>query len=220
MSVFVQPSAAVPPVPSPEEDAAFEALAVRDPADIFAEWFAAARESERPNPEAAALATLGENGFPQVRTVLMKRFGADGFVFFTNAESRKGRALAARPRAALLFYWRELGRQASAEGAVEKIPRAETEGYFQTRPRGSRVGAWASSQSRPVARLADLHSAVAECERRFAGTDDIPPPPHWSGFRLSPTRMEFWREGPHRVHRRMEFTRDPGGPWRARLLQP
>ena len=204
----------------PVDDREFERLVRRQPLAVFAEWFALARESEAVNPEAAALATADAAGRPQVRTVLLKQFSAeDGFVFFTNNQSRKAQAIAANPRAAMLFYWRALGRQASLEGPVAEIPRAQTEAYFRTRPRDSQIGAWASRQSRPLRAVADLRDAVAAREKEFAGKTP-PAPPHWSGFRLRPARMEFWREGAFRLHRRVAFCADESGKWRAELLQP
>lgn len=222
MSAFVPPTPAVVAAGfAPEDDREFEGLVRRAPGEVFAEWFALAREREKINPEAAALATVGEDGAPQARTVLLKRFGPDAFVFFSNSQSRKGRALAANPRAALLFYWRALGRQASVAGAVVELPRAETAAYFRTRPRDSQIGAWASAQSRPLESVAALKSAVAQREREFADAADIPLPPEWSGYQLAPTRMEFWREGAFRLHRRAVFVRAAAaGPWSGQLLQP
>ena len=223
MSAFVPPSPSVSGAPpaglAPADDREFERLIHRPPLEIFAEWFALARESEAVNPEAAALATADQDGQPQARIVLMKQFSAGGFVFFTNNQSRKALALAQNPRAALLFYWRALGRQASLEGPVAEIPRAQTEAYFKTRPRDSQIGAWASQQSRPLRAAADLQSAIAAREKEFAGKAP-PPPPHWSGFCLRPERIEFWREGAFRLHRRAAFSRDEGGQWRGQLLQP
>ena len=220
MSAFVPPTPSVAAEFAPEDDREFEGVIHRHPADIFAEWFALARERETINPEAASLATVGADGFPQVRTVLMKQFSPDAFVFFTNKQSRKGRALAAHPRAAMLFYWRAFGRQISLEGAVSELSREKVRAYFHTRPRDSQIGAWASAQSRPLNSLADLKSAVASREKEFANAAEIPVPPHWSGFQIAPVRMEFWREGAFRLHRRAAFEKDADGKWRGALLQP
>ena len=220
MSAFVPPTPSVAAAFAPEDDREFEAVLQRHPADLFAEWFALAQQRETINPEAASLATIGENGFPQVRTVLMKQFSPDAFTFFTNKQSRKGKALAAKPRAAMLFYWRNLGRQISLEGAVSELPRENTRAYFQTRPRDSQIGAWASAQSRPLNSLADLKNAVTSREKEFANAAEIPLPPHWGGFQIAPVRMEFWREGAFRLHRRAAFQKDSTGQWRGTLLQP
>ena len=220
MSAFVPPTPGLAAQLAPQDDREFENLVARHPADIFAEWFALARQTEKINPEAASLATAAKDGKPQLRTVLLKRFAPDSFVFFTNNQSRKAKALAENPSAAMLFYWRGLGRQAALEGPVSELPREETGAYFKTRPRDSQIGAWASEQSRPLESFSELQSAVADREKEFAEARDIPLPPHWSGFRIAPTRMEFWREGAFRLHRRIVFCKGEGGEWRAQLLQP
>ncbi len=191
----------------------------RNPAALFGEWFAEARRAEPLNPDAAALATVGAGGVPQARNVLIKRQDARGFVFYTSRESRKGKALRVRPAAALAFYWKSLGRQVLVEGETRELPRAAVAAYFQTRPRGSQIGAWASAQSQPIDGYAALAAAAAALEKKYEGKTP-PLPPHWSGFILRPARMEFWREGENRLHQRLLFTRSDGGKWRAALLQP
>ena len=220
MSAFVSTTPGVAADFAPEDDREFQDLANRHPADIFAEWFALARDAEKINPEAAALATAGSDGCPQLRTVLLKQFRRDSFVFFTNNQSRKARAVAQNPRAAMLFYWRNLGRQASLQGPVSELPRDQADQYFQTRPRDSQIGAWASRQSQPLDSIDQLRQAVAAREKEFAQSDKIPIPPHWSGFQIAPVRMEFWREGAFRLHRRIVFEKSQDDQWRGRLLQP
>lgn len=200
--------------------AEFAGLRARPPGEVFLEWFAAAENAGIAQPEAMALATVGAGGAPQIRTVLLKSFTGGEFVFFTNRESRKGEALRANPRAALLFYWPALGRQIKIEGGAGELSRAKTAEYFATRPRQSQIGAWASAQSRPVESPAVFAEKVRAAEKQFAG--QTPPlPPAWSGYALTPLRMEFWREGEFRLHRRLAFWRDsPADKWQSAFLQP
>jgi pyridoxamine 5'-phosphate oxidase len=192
---------------------------VRDPLELFQEWFEEARASGLGLPEAMTLATAGADGRPSARTVLLKGVDERGFVFFTNYESRKGIELAANPRAALVFHWaREPRRQVLVTGSVEKIPEAESDVYYATRPVGSRLAAWASRQSRPIAGRQELERAYAEAEE--AHGDDPPRPPYWGGFVLSPETIEFWESRPSRLHDRLRYTRDEGGEWRAQPLAP
>jgi pyridoxamine 5'-phosphate oxidase len=186
---------------------------------LFAEWFAAATASEPNDPNAMALATVDATGMPDIRMVLLKGFDEAGFVFYTNLESRKGEQLAAVPKAALCFHWKSLRRQVRVRGPVEPVEIAEADAYFTTRPRLSRIGAWASRQSRPLESRFALEKAVALYTARFAaGT--IPRPPHWSGFRIVPQEIEFWRDGAFRLHDRLRFTRDNAGSWSAVTLFP
>lgn len=188
-----------------------------DPLARFRRWYEDA-EAASPVPEAAALATATPDGRPSVRMVLVKRVDERGFAFHTNLESRKGGELAANPRAALLFHWRELGRQARIEGAVERVSEAEADEYFRTRPRESRLAAWASPQSRPIADRAELDELYRRAEARFAG-GDVPLPPHWGGFRVVPDAYEFWQHGENRLHDRVRYGRDGNG-WRRERLAP
>jgi pyridoxamine 5'-phosphate oxidase len=189
-----------------------------DPLALFDAWLADAAGSEPNDPNAMALATADAEGRPSVRMVLLKGRSPDGFVFFTNLESRKGGQLAANPAAALCFHWKTLRRQVRIEGPVERVGDAEADAYYASRPRGSRIGAWASRQSRPLASREELERAVAETEARFPG-DDIPRPPFWSGFRVVPRRMEFWAERPFRLHDRIVFARAGSG-WAAERQYP
>jgi pyridoxamine 5'-phosphate oxidase len=192
---------------------------VLDPLERFQEWFEEARASGLDLPEAMTLATAAADGRPSARTVLLKGVDERGFVFFTNYESRKGSELTSNPHAALVFHWgQEPRRQVLVIGSVEKIPEAESDAYYATRPVGSRLAAWASRQSRPIAGRQGLEQAYAEAKE--AHGDDPPRPPYWGGFVLSPETIEFWESRPSRLHERLRYTRIGGGGWRAQPLAP
>jgi len=191
-----------------------------DPLDLFAEWYEEAKNSEPNDPEAMTLATVGPDGTPAARMVLLKGYDKDGFVFYSNDESRKGLHLRAHPKAALLFHWKSLRRQVRLEGPVSKTTDAEADAYFATRQRGSQIGAWASTQSRPLESRFALEKRVAEFTARHA-IGSVPRPAYWSGFRLQPTLIEFWRDGAFRLHDRLEYSRSSAGaPWSTRTLYP
>ncbi len=187
-----------------------------DPFHHFDAWFAEAATSEPNDPNAMTLATATTRGMPSARIVLLKAHDRRGFVFYTNQDSRKGAELAANPHAALLFHWKSRQRQVRIEGRTEPVTDAEADEYYASRPRISRLGAWASLQSQPLPDRATLERRLAEMEDRFPGAD-IPRPPHWSGLRVVPDRFEFWQEAPFRLHDRTIFTRDGDGWARARL---
>lgn len=195
-----------------------EATADSDPIALFQAWMQAAARSEPNDPNAMCLATSTPDGAPSARMVLLKGVDDRGFVFYTNLHSRKGEELAANPRAALLFHWKTLQRQVRVEGLIEPVGAAEADDYFASRARISRLGAHASDQSRMLPARAVLEERLQALERRFA-TDAIPRPPHWSGFRVAPARMEFWRDMPFRLHDRAVFTRAAGG-WTVHKLFP
>jgi pyridoxamine 5'-phosphate oxidase len=167
---------------------------------------------------AMTLATVDKNGKPSSRTVLLKSVDERGFIFFTNYDSRKGRELAENPHAALTFFWSELERQVCVAGTVSKLPAAESEAYFKSRPRGSQIGAWASEQSAPIPDRKTLEVKWRELEQKFPG--EIPLPPNWGGFILSPERIEFWQGRPSRLHDRFQYSRQPDGNWKIERLSP
>lgn len=189
-----------------------------DPLALWRDWYDQACAREPSVPDAFALATATRDGRPSVRMLLVKGVDGAGFVFYTNLESRKGEDLAANPHAAMCFHWKSLGRQVRVEGGIEALPDEVADAYFASRDRGSRIGAWASSQSRPLESREALEARVAAVEARF-GAGEVPRPGHWSGFRLVPRRIEFWEERPSRLHDRLEYRRE-GGDWTVRRLYP
>lgn len=191
-----------------------------DPLALFRDWYAEAAKSEPNDPDAMALATVGPDGTPSARMVLLKDYDPAGFVFYTNYESRKGQHLLAHTKAALLFHWKSLRRQVRLEGPVSRTTPEEADAYFATRARGSQIGAWASEQSRPLESRFALEKRVAEYgAKHLIGT--VPRPAHWSGFRLQPLLIEFWQDGAFRLHDRLEYRRAaPAEPWTTRTLFP
>ncbi|MDR3497865.1 MAG: pyridoxamine 5'-phosphate oxidase [Parvibaculum sp.] len=182
---------------------------------MFQDWLEKARVSELNDPNGMALATVDETGLPDVRMVLLKAADEQGFVFYTNLESAKGRELAANAKAALCFHWKSLRRQIRVRGLVTRVSDAEADEYFASRPRQSQIGAWASRQSRPLESRFELEREVARYVAKF-GLGKVPRPPHWSGFRIVPVSMEFWRDRPFRLHDRLVFEREtPDEPWRT-----
>jgi pyridoxamine 5'-phosphate oxidase len=186
------------------------------PFALFGEWMAEAEKSEPNDPNGLALATVDESGLPNVRMVLLKGRDERGFVFYTNFESAKGRELLASRKAAMLFHWKSLRRQIRIRGHVEIVTDAEADDYFASRARQSRLGAWASKQSRPLESRFALEKAVAVVAAKYP-IGDIPRPPHWSGFRLLPEEIEFWKDGAFRLHDRIKFVRDGDGWLKTRL---
>ncbi len=190
------------------------------PFRLFDAWLAEAAASEPNDPNAMALATVDADGLPDCRMVLLKGHDPRGFVFYTNLESAKGSELAAVPKAALLFHWKTLRRQVRVRGPVERVTDAEADDYFASRPRGSRLGAWASQQSRPLESRFALEKAVAAYTARYP-VGDIPRPPHWHGFRVLPVAVEFWHDRPFRLHDRVRYERPaPEGDWTKTRLYP
>jgi pyridoxamine 5'-phosphate oxidase len=190
----------------------------RDPIDEFARWFAEAQAAAVEEPNAMTLATATPDGRPSARVVLLKGFDQRGFVFFTDYRSRKGEELEANPHAALAFHWAEVERQVRIEGTVTRTSLEESELYYRTRPLGSRLGAWASHQSRTIASREELEAELREIERRFSGPD-VPLPPHWGGYRVTPESLEFWQGRESRLHDRIRYLRD-GERWKIERLSP
>lgn len=214
----------IPPSPTydpagepPADDAAL--FAQSEPFALFEAWFKEAKAKEPNDPNGMALATADAAGFPDVRMVLLK--GVDtGFVFYSNAESAKGRQLEANPRAAIVLHWKSLRRQVRVRGLIEPVTDAESDAYFQSRDRGARIGAWASAQSRPLEDRLALEKRIAEFAAKF-GLGEVPRPEYWRGWRLVPLSIEFWRDRPFRLHDRLVFTREsPQAPWAKQRLYP
>ena len=196
-----------------------ESTALPDPIDQFILWFDEAIAADVPEANAMTLGTVGPSGAPSARVVLLKAVDRTGFTFFTNYLSRKGRELAANPRAALCFYWAPLERQVRIEGTVQRVGQAESEAYFQTRPRAAQIGAWVSEQSSEITSRDELERREKELSARF-GAGIVPLPEHWGGYRMVPSSIEFWQGRPSRLHDRLLYTRGPSGGWTLRRLAP
>jgi pyridoxamine 5'-phosphate oxidase len=217
--------APIPPSPS-EDDYVRQVTAAEpppllseaDPLQLFNDWLTAALQKEPNEANAMALATADESGLPDVRMVLLKEADARGFVFYTNLDSAKGRQLAANPQAALLFHWKSLRRQVRVRGAISKVTPEEADAYWATRARPAQLGAWASAQSQALPDRLALEKRIAEVGLKF-GLGKVPRPPHWSGFRVDPQVIEFWRDRPFRLHERLVFTREGEG-WTTHRLFP
>jgi pyridoxamine 5'-phosphate oxidase len=218
----------IPPSPSADDYAKAAAgspddgawFARSDPFALFGEWLEDAKKKEPNDANAMALATADAHGAPDVRMVLLKDISRDGFVFYSNADSRKGVQLAANAQAALCFHWKSLRRQVRVSGRVEEASGAEADAYFATRAKDSQIGAWASEQSRPMEGRFELEKRIALFAAKY-GLGKTPRPPQWKGWRIVPTRIEFWRDRPFRLHDRLEFSREGGGqPWVTRRLYP
>ena len=194
--------------------------AADEPFALFADWFAEAVTSEPNDPNAMALATVDPEGLPDVRMVLMKGYDTEGFVFYSHIASQKGRELATNPKAALLFHWKSLRRQVRIRGLVSPVTDAEADAYFATRPKQAQIGAWASKQSQPLESRFAFEQAIAKVAARYL-IGDVPRPPGWSGWRITPLRIEFWHDRPFRLHDRIEFRRDGSGqPWSKTRMYP
>ena len=191
-----------------------------DPFSLFEVWLAEATAKEPNDPNAMALATVDADGLPNVRMVLLKGFDRDGFVFYTNTESQKGTELLAQQKAAAVFHWKSLRRQVRVRGPVSQVTSEEADAYFASRARDSRIGAWASQQSRPLESRFALEKAVAKYAAKYA-IGEVPRPPHWTGFRIAPLYIEFWRDGAFRLHDRAVFRRtSPDGDWTRTRFYP
>ena len=194
-------------------------LTADEPISLFEKWLSRAGETEPNDPNAMSLATVGEDGLPDVRIVLLKGVSSDGFVFYTNGNSPKGRQLSATGQAALCFHWKSWHRQVRIRGAVRPVSASVSDAYFAQRARGSRIGAWASDQSKPVASRDAIVDSVQAVETKFEGID-VPRPPHWHGWCVSPTEIEFWQDGAFRLHDRLLFSKVDSGDWTKDRLFP
>ena len=189
-----------------------------DPFLLFNQWFAEAQQSEINDPDAIALASVDADGMPSVRMVLLKEILPEGFVFYTNYTSRKSEELMATGKAAFVIHWKSLRRQIRVTGSVEQVPDAQSDAYYQTRSRGSRIGAWASQQSKPLQNRGELEAAVRKMEETYP--DEVPRPTHWGGFLIRPTEIEFWADGDFRLHDRFRYIKDTEGNWVSQRLYP
>ncbi len=194
--------------------------AADEPFGLFADWLAEASASEPNDPNAMALATVDDDGLPDVRMVLMKGYDSDGWVFYSHVASQKGREVTAHPKAALLFHWKSLRRQVRIRGVVTPVTSEEADAYFATRPKQAQIGAWASKQSQPLESRFAFEQAIAKVAAKHV-VGSVPRPPGWSGWRITPSRIEFWHDRPFRLHDRIEFIRDaPGAAWSKVRLYP
>ena len=203
----------------PEQPRLTEETLPADPLELFAAWLGDAEASGMTDPNAMTLATAGADGRPSARTVLLRGVGDDGFRFFTNRTSLKGRQLTENPRAQLLFFWREIGRQILVHGSVDQLSDQESDAYFEGRARESRIGAWASEQGSVIESREQLLAQVEEAAARFEG-DEVPRPPHWGGYIVRPEAIEFWQAGEFRLHDRFVYRRNDGGQWATERLSP
>jgi pyridoxamine 5'-phosphate oxidase len=207
-------------IKTPGELISGDFTAAQEPFALFAAWLTEATRSEPNDPNAMALATVDEDGMPDVRMVLLKGYDADGFVFYTHLDSAKGRELAANPRAALLFHWKSLRRQVRIRGPVSRVTDAEADAYFATRPKQAQIGAWASRQSQPLESRMAFEKAIALNAAKYV-LGEVPRPPGWSGWRIAPESFEFWHDRPFRLHDRIQFSRPaPDAAWTKTRLYP
>ena len=191
-----------------------------NPYELFSDWLGQAEQSEPNDPGAMCLATSTPEGKPSARMVLFKGLDERGFVFYTNADSRKGQEILSNPYASVCFHWKSLLKQVRVEGELEEVSEDEADAYYNTRHRGSRVGAWASKQSQSLGSYDELKEFVESYESKFEGQEDIPRPPYWKGFRIKPTSIEFWIDGEYRLHERYVFTPEENGAWKRHMLYP
>ena len=195
-------------------------LDLDDPIELFKVWMDEAKKSEPNDPNALSLATSNKNNIPSVRMVLLKEFNQNGFVFYTNLNSQKGNELKENPNAAMCFHWKSLLRQIRISGTITQVEDSVADRYYNSRGYDSRIGAWASKQSKELKNRDELENSIKEFKKKFNDTNNVPRPSHWSGWNLSPTRIEFWLDGDSRIHERLNYTIDKSGNWIKSLLSP
>ncbi len=195
-------------------------LDINDPLDLFKVWMSEAKISEPNDPNALALATADKNAIPSVRMVLLKDFNKEGFIFYTNLESQKGNEINENPHASMCFHWKSLLRQIRINGKLSKVPDSVADEYYNSRAYDSRIGAWASKQSSILKNRNNLISSIEEYKKKYADKNNVPRPKHWSGWNLSPSSIEFWRDGDNRIHERLKYIKDKKGNWNKSLLSP
>ncbi len=191
-----------------------------NPIDLFADWFNEAKKTEINDPNALSLATVGKNGIPSSRMVLLKDFNNTGFVFYTNLNSRKSKEIKTNPIASMCFHWKSLLRQVRITGELSNVSDADADSYFNSRSYGSRIGAWASNQSNVIKSRDDLKKSIEEFKKKYSNEKKIPRPKHWSGWNLNPNEIEFWLDGKDRIHERLLYTRKDNNKWEKNLLSP
>ena len=191
-----------------------------NPIDLFADWFNEAKKTEINDPNALALATVGKNGIPSVRMVLLKDFNEKGFVFYTNLNSRKSNEIKSNPNTAMCFHWKSLLRQVRITGKLINVSDADADNYYKSRSYGSRIGAWASNQSSVLKSRDELQKSIEEFKKKYPNEKDLPRPKHWSGWNLNPSEIEFWLDGKDRIHERLRYTRKDNNNWKKYLLTP
>ena len=193
---------------------------LNNPIDLFGQWFNEAKKTKINDPNALSLATVGKNGIPSVRMVLLKDFNSDGFVFYTNLNSRKSEEIKSNAHASMCFHWKSLLRQVRITGKISKVSDADADNYYNSRSYGSRIGAWASNQSSVLKSRDELLKSIEEFKKKYTNEKNIPRPKHWSGWNLNPIEIEFWLDGKDRIHERLRYTRKDDDKWEKDLLSP
>jgi len=193
---------------------------LNNPIDLFGQWFNEAKKTEINDPNALSLATVGKNGIPSVRMVLLKVFNSDGFVFYTNLNSRKSEDIKSNANASMCFHWKSLLRQVRITGEISKVSDADADNYYNSRSYGSRIGAWASNQSSILKSRDELLKSIEEFKKKYPNENNVPRPKHWSGWNLTPNEIEFWLDGKNRIHERLRYTKKNNNDWEKNLLNP
>ena len=193
---------------------------LNNPIDLFGQWFNEAKKTEINDPNALSLATVGKNGIPSVRIVLLKDFNSDGFIFYTNLNSRKSEEIKSNANASMCFHWKTLLRQVRITGEISKVSDTDADNYYNSRSYGSRIGAWASNQSSILKSRDELLKSIEEFKKKYPNENNVPRPKHWSGWNLTPNEIEFWLDGQNRIHERLRYTKKNNNDWKKNLLNP